>query len=127
MGPLKCFTISRKRWIHTPEDLVHKSLLLRRSDNKMCCLGFAGKACGLRDCDILDKGDYFIFPFVCPSVACPVPQPLSWLGDIDPKTGATKQDLLTVINDSPELPAKDKETLIASIFAQHGIEVTFID
>ena len=48
------FEIDRKRWLRGEGPSL--SALLRKSDGKMCCLGFKAKALGIADADITDKG-----------------------------------------------------------------------
>ena len=46
--------IDRARWLHARNKKTGgSSMLLRRSDNRMCCLGFACLAAGLTEADIV--------------------------------------------------------------------------
>ena len=54
MSKKKSFTINRKKWLRGEGD--DDSRLLRSTDNKMCCLGFLGKACGISSACLSGRG-----------------------------------------------------------------------
>ncbi len=116
--------INRSMWLRGASDGV--SSLLRRSDNKMCCLGFYAKACGMSDGNIASY-----------STPDDLPSPLrAHFKSISPWTfkneGACNSiatlDLIDA-NDSTSygLTEHCREDRIAKIFADHGVEVEFVD
>lgn len=109
--------IDRKRWLRGEGE--NASFLLR-DDGKMCCLGFFACAIGVPQEQLLGA----IEPGQLPE--CPWPE---WLLRTD---GATRRHtstaaILAETNDSTACDANAREERIASIFASHGVEVTFVD
>lgn len=126
------FTIYRSKWIHTKKDLKQSSVLLRSSDNKMCCLGFAGKAAGVAPKDLRDRGRFSLSRESVAFYNLPrVPKQLKWLLKPDKKSewqiepANLIQDALIRINDSRALSRAEKERRIKAAFAEHNIHVAF--
>lgn len=60
MAKLIEVTIDRKKWLHG--EGTTKSKLLRKSDGKMCCIGFTCLAVGLKPQNIMEKRAITRFP-----------------------------------------------------------------
>jgi hypothetical protein len=89
---------------------------LRNEDGSMCCLGFLGKACGIKVKDMLAVG---------------MPDDLpSWLIELFPD-GLNSRDEIAAeqaanINDDPNMPRKKKEAKLRELFKTQGIKLTFV-
>ena len=115
---MKNLTIKRSKWIHTKKDLETQSKLHRKSDGKMCCLGFLTKACGI------PVKKFSGFGTVEDVGLKRLPKTLQWLvNNSYPSSDAFKA---MKINDSNML-RKNKEKRIKTIFKRHGINVKFVD
>jgi len=106
--------IDRSRWLRGESE----SYLFRPRDNKMCCLGFYGKACGLSE----EQMSHQAFPSEVEGYMTKAP----WLAKGADELRSVS-DFLMLANDSKSLSESDREKKIADIFAQHGVEVEFID
>jgi hypothetical protein len=125
-------TIDRKKWLRGEGSAT--SLLLRRGDGKMCCLGFYGLACGLKETDILgiSNPNYLIAGFA--SVEShnrwvKAKKGGAWLFDqTNPSLWSNDCKMLMTINDAlPRcLSQKEREQKIKNIFAKHNVQVKFI-
>lgn len=106
------FTIKRSEWLRGEGRA--RSRLLRGSDAKKCCVGIYLSACGIPDSHLLDIR-------AAEDVRLPTPLWLhrEWLHQEDAFR-------LYEINDD-QIEEQDRELEIASIFAAHGITVTFED
>jgi hypothetical protein len=104
------FTIYRDHWLHGEGS--QESFLLRSGDEKMCCIGFYGRACGVSRDELLGMKS--------PDDLCHLPNEMKWLNRRRPFNALVR------INDSP---ADDslREQKIAFIFATRGIRVIFTD
>ena len=114
------FKIERHRWLRGEGGA--DSELLRESDGKMCCLGFYALALGSDENDIAGIGD----PETAPSCSA-WPE---WLLQDRGEDGLMHTDdaiSLIKINDEQTIGDAHREQRIASIFASHGVEVTFVD
>jgi hypothetical protein len=115
--------IDRKLWLRG-EQIV--SYLLRFRDGKMCCLGIYGRALGIPAEELLDKG---------------APDASSCRASFQAKAPWLFKDgiylsrdckLLMEINDFnsdyyDEPQYQDREDRIKEIFAENGVEVSFVD
>ena len=121
-SPITKLTIDRKRWLRG----TGSGLLLDRSNNKMCCLGFYSIACGLPKKLITNHG--------CPAdiemiYDMPLPEPMQWLRSMDFGRVKSSQlaDKLMRANDKISLDPEVREERITRYFAKKGIEVEFIN
>jgi len=109
--------IDRKQWLRGEGG--HRSYLLRKSDRKMCCLGFFSLACGLREDQILGV--------VSPRDLLDSPTQMSFLFDDEGLSSSFVGDHLMATNDDPSLHDADREKNITRLFAENGIEVSFVN
>lgn len=111
--------IDRKRWIRGEE----LSFLLRPTDERMCCLGFYGLACGVPKASLrVQANPRFAAGFSEVEQA-------GWLFKNGPLYGYSHSNdaiRLMKINDAEDIADTDRETQIAAIFAKHGVEVEFV-
>jgi hypothetical protein len=108
------FTIDRSKWFRggKPED----SRLLR-DDGKQCCVGFYLEACGVPRKHLL-RANYF------PRDTTPtVPAGADWLM-VSRDAGEAS---VYVVNDAPGYSEEKRESLLTKLFADQGIDVTFVD
>lgn len=123
--------IKRSEWIHTKKDLNSPSKLYRSRDGKKCCLGFYGSACGISSDAMRDLGAFWVRG-VCTIMdergvyTEGLPGEMQWLvqGNGEPSDDAA---YAMRANDNPFLTADEKESKIASVFAAHNVNVTFVD
>ena len=112
--------INRAKWLRGEGGT--KSGLLRR-DGKRCCLGFFAQALGARDDDVAGCST--------PEDATHIHWPewlLSELDDSYIRTVDSDEAIALIrINDNRALSDAERESVVASIFARHGVEVVFID
>jgi hypothetical protein len=106
--------IDRSKWLRA--EGADESRLLRPNDGKMCCLGFFGLACGLEEDDLADMS----VPGDVSSLA--KSRWPDWLTACSIVSGRAPQDDLMEENDTDA-----NERTIAEIFAEHGVEVEFVD
>lgn len=124
--------IERDRWLRgegvsTNALTGNGARLLRSTDQKMCCLGFFGLACGLRPADIVDvttplaqTGTFRVCRTCWPA----------WALDVTPagmRDNSIDINTLMRINDASDLSEPTREATIARIFLRHGVEVEFVD
>ncbi len=121
------FTIDRAKWLQGESN----SLLHRKSDDKMCCLGFFSLACGIKKKNITNLS--------CPESALEEDRVKSskypewvfdWTVDYLSKNEKRRNsdiinDLMTINDDTTELTLAEKEAQIKTIFAKQGVEVEF--
>lgn len=118
MKDIKEFTIKRSEWLRGEMD---ESYLLRASDRKRCCIGFYLSACGIDDIDLLAKRS----PHDLSSI-----MGKHWLlhkhtnGEIH---DSDKCSNLIISNDAETFTQKQREQQIVEIFAEQGIEASFVD
>lgn len=109
-------TIKRSEWLHGEGGRV--SRLLRATDNKMCCLGFLGIACGLTRDEILGKSE--------PSEITSS----KWIKGLilDSSEGTETCHQLMMANDSLSYLFETKrEARIISLFAELDVQVEFVE
>lgn len=100
-------TIKRPRWIRNND----KSMLLRPSDNKMCCLGFYALACGHLEEEIIGV--------IAPRCV------RDWRGY--GRGDELIYDNLMDANDLPDFSDDDREQKIVELFKQIDVNVTFVN
>ena len=115
-------TIDRLEWLRGEGPL--RSKLLRDSDGKRCCVGIYAQALGVPDEKILDcawpnrMGEDIL---IWDSETWWCAEEAPWLHNECAAPG------LANINDDPELNEVTREQLITGRFAEHDVEVTFIN
>lgn len=87
---------------------------LLRNDDRMCCLGHMGKACGASKNKLKDKATlkHLLAPYAPGHF-----HPTYYKGHI--------QDLAIDINDARAMPMEEKEERLKTLFKAHGIKLTF--
>ena len=113
--------IDRREWLRG--EGPRSSKLLRSSDSKRCCVGIYARALGVPDKNILD--------YVWPNRRYDMDEPV-WRADEAPwllaeSTDETMKRNLSCLNDDPFLDDFTRERLIKERFAEHDVEVTFIN
>jgi hypothetical protein len=106
--------IDRSRWLRGEGPST--SSMIRLRDEKMCCLGFFGLACGIERDRLLNR----LVPTILQSPNWPV-----WLVDLGGNT--TEARLLMNTNDSEAMSGAEREAALTAVFASHGVEVEFVD
>lgn len=122
--------IEREKWIHGEGS--SESYLLRHSDGKMCCLGFASLACGLMP-EVIEK-ERAVMSLVRNGVA--VPDSLQWL--LCDRLNSDAAESLMNVNDcrigSIDHTSRrydihseaDREAYITRVMGENGIDVQFV-
>jgi hypothetical protein len=105
-------TIDRKKWLHGEGSTVSK--LLRRSDSKMCCLGFLAKSLGASDESILD--------YTGPSCTSKIP----WPAPLIHTHQGSLSDTMIRVNDQIGKVEEERESELITLFQSIGIEVEFV-
>ena len=118
-GQLKSFVIKKSQWCRGGVESY-----LRRTDGRMCCLGHAGRACGIPAYAMVNMG----MPSDLAYEDVSIPQQYKDLfigtgshGPID--TGLAER--LAGINDDAELSDADRMKDIANKFKEVGVTVIF--
>lgn len=125
--------INRAEWLRGEK---HESCLLRDIDGKRCCLGIYGRALGIPDHVMLDAGqperpkEDEEDPSDPDDLACTGKSELwpDWLAiAVGTPDRPTDEWRLISTNDDPDMSGEEREKMIASLFARHDVEVTFVD
>lgn len=120
-------TITREQWLRGNGV---ESALRRPEDGKMCCLGFFALACGMSVDEIQNFGD------PSDTVGETLLKWPQWLvRELPPEDdelyaswhNTDECGNLIEANDSKEIEEPDRERKIAALFADHGVEVEFVD
>lgn len=111
---MKKLTIKRSEWLRGEGGC--NSALRRRSDGKMCCLGFLGLSLGGTPEQLTERG--------IPDTTQGIEWGYNFVVD-DEYTNFTAY--LMTINDSKLLPDQEREETLTKRFLEAGIEVEFID
>lgn len=110
--------IDRSRWARG--DNGNGTYLSSPHNDKMCCLGFLGKACGIRKI----KGQES--PEMVSSTKWP-----KWLvrngENVNISTNTVACSRLMEVNDNSYILELVREKKLTKEFAKHGIEVKFVD
>lgn len=134
-------TINRPNWLRGEGDQV--SSLLRPEDNKMCCLGFLSLTCGFTRDEIRNRmnpnsltnsyhGHNSVKGVIMLKEAHEIlPQHMRWLvsgelcslGDI----AQNSRECMEIMRVNDESGFSNRESEITRIFAEHDIQVTFVD
>lgn len=119
---MKHVEIRRKRWLRGEGS--RNSFLYRHKDRKMCCLGFYLRSCGLPVKDLTGRKS----PFDLPGV----PDEAKWLNlaNLLPDGAKWRKTFNVVnklmrINDTDDLPEKQREKQISKLFREQGVKVVF--
>ncbi len=128
MKAVKKFEISRNVWLRGDDNPAYR---YRERDGKMCCLGIYLQACGLsaenlsgrhQPADVKDK-----ILTGCERRK----QDFSWLfkqpGNTHDGKGSKRVMDLVEANDSALTDGPSRESQVENLFAEEGIEVTFVD
>jgi hypothetical protein len=116
---MRSLVIDRTKWYRGKGD-TH-SRLLRADDGMMCCLGFYSLACGLSREDIEDIS----FPT---SVDWSLPGEMDWLcGEPGDDCDYTVEVRVGNVNDSTAITDVEREQRLTALFAEHGVNVTFVN
>jgi hypothetical protein len=111
-------TIDRKKWLRgtNKTSYSYEPLLLNNND-KMCCLGFYARACGLKKKDILDVTE-----------PCDVDQGKEKLSLLLNRRENNNQvcNQLIHINDNLKTSDTIKEKAIKNNFSKIGVKVKFV-
>jgi len=126
---MKKLTIQRSKWLRG--EGPGQSYLIRRTDQKMCCLGFFGLACGLNPERMTDVGSPIGIPLMLKETyskvwSSKVPEAKFLFSAGGGGHSESANDLMNV-NDNNNLTESDREREITAIFAKNGIEVVFTD
>lgn len=105
------FTVRRKNWLRG----VNSCSYLLNKNGSMCCLGFLGRACGLKTIDLLHRNS----PDSCDQKRHLYPKSI-----VNSRNTKLCQKIIDC-NDEVYLPVADKEKQLKALFAEGGIEVTF--
>jgi len=113
----KVLVIDRSLWLRG-EGSQH-SRLLRKRDDKMCCLGFYLESCGTERKAMVEKSAPW-------QLGVNLAPEARWLRGT---TGDNSRDASNLIdtNDDTEMPADLREERIVHLFAKQGISVEFDD
>ena len=116
--------IDRSKWLRGEGGVNSK--LLRYSDGKMCCLGFLALECGFEDDEIRNRSN--------PSeLNCsPGQAGFGWLVKeiyVGPRGWDTSRagEEAIDINDNEKLTQDQRERMLADLFEDNGIELSFVD
>lgn len=115
--PLTKLKIDRAIWCRGNINLSSSGESQLLTDNgTMCCLGFVGVACGIKEKDLFDVAD----PFDLTGKAKKI-----WPTDDDNyHAGDILNDLLYE-NDNPNITEKKREVRIINLMKRAGVKVTF--
>jgi hypothetical protein len=116
MTELKKFVVKKSQWLRGEGP----SVLLRRTTHKMCCLGFASLACGLKENDIIDVS---IPSNVCSNLYSAYPA--SFFDGLRPES----QSIMDIMRINDDVSLNDEERIFSlkQKFSELGIEVIFED
>lgn len=112
------FTVRRKNWLRGNTD----TSTLLNDTGSMCCLGFLGRACGIKQKDLLFRDT----PASCADIAESYPK--SIVKKKKDKTWYVNSDIcfqIMNINDKDKLSLSERESKLKTLFKKAGIEVTF--
>ena len=117
--------IERSKWLRGDENTP--SMLLSPKSGRMCCLGFYALVCGYKREDIKgrttpsDLGN----PSMFPSTIVIERQDKDVL--LSSHKNSAKCDKLMEVNDAPELPERQREQQLTTLFKEINVNVMFID
>lgn len=125
---MKELVIDRQKWYRGQ---LYGSKLLRKGDQRMCCLGFYALACGLKPDNIVEVSTPSAMHYEGLISHSPVeiPQEMLWLFNDKPGAGFQckyERDIV-LLNDGTSYTDEQREKLLTKAFAAHNINVTFIN
>ena len=106
--------VRRAQWLRGNDAT---SMLYRPSDRRMCCLGFACKAAGLKTKEISGEA----FPN---NVMAPLPKPLKRLVTSGGNTSGICDELVA-INDDNTISTKEREAKLKQVGKHAGLDFRF--
>lgn len=113
-------TINRPQWLRGEGSTA--SRLVRVADDKMCCLGFYGLACGIPKAKMTNIQSFLPF-----ESKISLPDSMSWLLGEKKEWSSKLGAKLMLTNDNEEKTNQDRESELIELFAQVGVELTFTD
>lgn len=122
---MRKLVIDRQKWYRGNQNndptCGEGSKLLRRTDGKMCCLGFDAVACGIDSRTIEGVGFLDHFTIACENFKKLLPHHFD-------KYGARSQFVAeaAAINDDRGIPDENKEARLKTLFAEQNIELEFV-
>lgn len=127
---MRKLVIDREKWLRGQGAELSK--LLRREDEKMCCVGFYLESCGVPRETLLGNAAAH-----SPEVALILPDEAKWLNNGDlylPNSSPIGRELYA-INDriiilnslTPTMDELERENRVMELFSQQGVEVEFIN
>ncbi len=131
------FVIDRNKWLRGEGG--DRSRLLRKSDEKQCCVGMYFAACGVPFENIEEVSVGSELWDMWMDMGFKAEDFPDWLAEeleeqwdeIDgrPRLARPKSDSFRLYteNDSEHISEQERELFIASMFAKHGVKVTFIN
>ncbi len=121
---MKNLTIRRKKWLRGGNGTLCNDV------GAKCCLGFYATQCGIPRKELLDKGDPSELYHECSDKDNEYFDKLvdveNW-GDEYVATNKYITDRLITANDQGGVPLKERERTIKNLFANIGVNVTFVD
>lgn len=120
--------IDRNKWLRGEGGAV--SALRRKSDSKMCCLGFFAKELGYEDDMINDRSspEDFLTARVTPNYWPKWAVNEEYEDGEDPyRTDTCDLMDLMKINDDEHMSDEEREGEIKRLFAEHGVDVEFVE
>ena len=120
MKPLEKLYIDRAVWCRGDVNNGRsKSSAMVTDKGSMCCLGFIGKACGIKKEDMLNVS----VPYLLEGKASKIwPAPNYYRG---PLSDYKPIDDLVAVNDSLDISESTREKRITSLMKKAGVKVTF--
>lgn len=118
---MRKLVIDRRKWLRG--EGVTTSRLLRRSDQKQCCVGFYLEACGVSREVLLGNGAAH-----SPSVSEVLPEEAGWLviNAYGVKNGTEAAKQLYTKNDDILINEEEREAAIYELFLKYDVEIEFI-
>lgn len=114
------FIVKRSEWFRGQGSA--QSYLVRALDNKKCCLGFLGEACGVPIASMIGAG--------VPEVVLGKDRrlfPRSYFGSNDLVDRSIVSDEIIFTNDSKYLSEAERESKLIELFRKLDIDVRFED
>lgn len=120
----KRLVISVRRWLRATNDGYAGGSLYDKQSKRMCCLGFASRACGAKVKNIKNIG----FPAAVKHVwtKALLRKQLPWLFNTAGDASSVLAYKLGEINDDDGTTDAFKKKEIKRIFKEHGVKVVFV-
>ena len=123
---VKKFVVKRSKWYRGEGDAESR---LQTSKNKMCCLGFYAKECGLKKKDILDIGSPGEVPYDIKNLwdTFLLESKTHFYTDEPSISDSSIANDMMEINDNEFITEKERELRLKELFKTQGIKLKFID